>query len=137
MIDTLRELTLPASLLSFDDVRPKVFCKGALEIVLRLPTPVAAGGAVVAVGGPGVVDRLAAVVGLVVDVCFSERLQHAGAKLIRLGVEAPDVVNALCQLTPLDRSQLEQRIDTVRHGHERDARIAADYAGVRLPAGSG
>ena len=48
-------------------------------------------------------------------------------------IERADVVGGARQSLTRRRGQRPQRLDAVRHGHERDARVGAHEAGVRLP----
>ena len=124
------------TLVALADVGHQVLREGALHIVIRLPAPVAPGGAVVQVGGPAIDDPLALEVRAEADLRLGEEFEHPIAELIRRQAEAGHVVHRAAErFRRARRPACKQRLDRVGHRHEGDAHILAHEAGVGLALG--
>ena len=70
-----------------------------------------------------------------VIVALGNDAQHGRANLFGRWVERSDVIGGACQALSWSRGQLQQRHDTVGHGHERDACVRPDETRVRYALG--
>src|SRR3972149_11948070 len=109
----------------------QVFAKGAILIVVGLPVPVVAGGAIVHVGRPAIDDGLALRMRFESHLRPREGMVHHAKNLIGGGAEAGDVVDEAREALAWGSPKLDKSFDSVGHGHEGQPAVGADEATIR------